>query len=274
VIGVYTTRFSLSLTFGLVFIPAAPAHYHMLLPDKPSAKRGETVTFTYQFGHPFEHQLFDTRAPVALFVLTPGGQKIDVWKSLEKTGIDGADGKKVTAYRFTFRPEQRGDYTFVAVTEPIKLEGDQETIRDVVKVVLHVVTQNGWDRKAGELFNRSLEVSPLTRPYGLRAGMGFQVEVEEKDMRINAGAPAGPSPRPVAGVHVEVERFNPTPPKELPPDEHITRVVRTDAAGAATATLTEPGWWCLTAFRDEDGVRSRSTLWVYVDDKVPLGPAK
>jgi hypothetical protein len=48
-------------------------------------------------------------------------------------------------------------------------------------------------------------------------------------------------------------------------------------------TLPEPGWWAITAIRDggtrvKDGknypVKIRSTLWVPVDDKVPLTPAK
>ncbi len=36
---------------------AGSAHYNMLLPDKPWANKDEKVTFTYQFGHPFEHEL-------------------------------------------------------------------------------------------------------------------------------------------------------------------------------------------------------------------------
>ncbi len=75
---------------------------------------------------------------------------------------------------------------------------------------------------------------------------------------------------------MEIERYNPTPPKELPPDEHITRTVKTDPSGVATCTLTEPGWWCLTAQRDAGKmehnrksypVRQRTTLWVFVDEK-------
>ena len=68
---------------------------------------------------------------------------------------------------------------------------------------------------------------------------------------------------------------NAAPPTKLPPDEHITRTVKTDRNGVATATLTESGWWCLTAARTRgtkmrDGksypVRQRCTLWVFVDE--------
>ncbi len=82
--------------------------------------------------------------------------------------------------------------------------------------------------------------------------------------------------KPLPRALVEVELYHATPPKELPADEHMTRSVRTDPSGVATATLTESGWWCLTAQRDggkreRDGksypVRQRSTFWVYVDAK-------
>ena len=75
---------------------------------------------------------------------------------------------------------------------------------------------------------------------------------------------------------VEIERYNPTAPKELPADEHITRASKTDPNGVVTCTLTEPGWWCITAQRNggvlmregkEFPVRERATLWVYVDAK-------
>jgi hypothetical protein len=104
--------------------------------------------------------------------------------------------------------------------------------------------------------------------------MVFQTLVQSAD---------GDDARLLPRTLVEIERFNPAPPKELPPDEHITRSVRSDPKGVATTTLTEPGWWAMTAVRD-GGTRDRagraypvverSTLWIYVDDKVPLAPAK
>jgi uncharacterized GH25 family protein len=79
----------------------------------------------------------------------------------------------------------------------------------------------------------------------------------------------------LAGALVEVERYNPAPPKTLPADEFITRTVKTDPNGVATVTLPEPGWWAITAITDggtriRDGkaypVKVRSTLWVPVDE--------
>src|SRR5262249_20185378 len=55
-------------------IPSARGHYNMLLPERHSVRRGEPVTLLYQWGHPFEHQLFDAPAPEKVFVLSPDGK--------------------------------------------------------------------------------------------------------------------------------------------------------------------------------------------------------
>lgn len=239
------------------------AHYHMLLPDKASAKTGEAVTLTFQFGHPFEHQIFDTDKPKQLFVLTPDGAKVDLSGNLEKVAVDGADGKKVTAYRASFTPEKRGDHIVVALSAPASVEGEKLPLQDFVKVIVHVQTQNGWDRSPA--IADFPELLPLTRPYGLKAGMAFRAEFTE---------PKGMETQPLAGLLVEIERFNAVSPKDLPPDEHITRSAKTDRVGTVTVTLTEPGWWAVTAIRDTASVRQRATLWVHVDDKFLLEPAK
>jgi cobalt/nickel transport protein len=244
---------------GLFAAPVA-AHFNMLMPQCATAKKGEALTFTYQWGHPFEHQLFDAPRPLNLIVLTPDGKKTELTDKLEKT-TRRAESKEVTAYQVRFTPEQRGDYVFVLETPPIWMAEDGEFLKDTVKVVLHVQTQQGWDAASREDF----EFVPLTRPYGLRPGMVFQTQIQKSSKER-----ANP-----AGTLVEVEQYHAAPPKKLPPDEHITRTVKTDPNGVATTTLTEPGWWCLTASRSHgtrmhDGksypVRQRCTLWVFVDE--------
>jgi len=240
-------------------VPSVHAHYNMLLPDKSAVKKGETVTFTYQWGHPYEHQLFDAPAPNGLVVVAPDGSKSDLTKTLTKTSLPAGEDKKAVAFQFRFTAEHRGDYLFLLTAPPIWMEDEQEFYLDVVKVVLHVQSQKGWDTPGGAEF----ELLPLTRPYGLTAGMVFQAQ-------CRSGG------KPLDAALVEIERYSTTPPKELPPDEQITRSAKTDPNGVVTATLTEPGWWCLTARRDggrreRDGkkypLRQRSTLWIHVDDK-------
>lgn len=248
-------RSVLTLTGLVLTASLARAHYNMLLPETPAAKRGEAVTVLYQWGHPFEHQLFDVPPPEAIVVYTPDGKKIDLVKALEKVNAR----QQPTTYQLRFTPEQRGDYLFFLQTPPIWMEEDQEFLQDTVKVVLHVQAQKGWDRASGQPF----EMVPLTRPYGLQPGLAFQAQVLADN-------------RPLAGSIVEVEHYNPMVPKELPPDEQITRASRTDPNGVVTCTLTESGWWCVTAQREGGKreyqgktypVRQRTTLWVWVDEK-------
>lgn len=246
------------VVFTAATVGPAQAHFHMLLPERASAKRGEAVNVIFQWGHPFEHQLFDATMPAALVAIMPEGGKLDLLKSLEKDPTR----KKLNAYRLRFTPELRGDYVFVLSCPPIFMEEDSEFLHDTVKVVLHAQAQKGWDAVTGQAF----EMVPLTRPYGLLPGMAFQAQA------LSDG-------KPLVGALVEIERYNPAPPKELPADEHVTRTAKTDPNGVVTCTLTEPGWWCVTAQREvgkkehkgkDYPVRQRSTLWVFVDE----GPKK
>ena len=84
-------------------------------------------------------------------------------------------------------------------------------------------------------------------------------------------------PRCPSATLVEIEHYNTTAPKIIPADEYFTRTAKTDPSGVVTATLTDPGWWCLAAAsergeKDHDGknypVRSGASLWVFVDEKI------
>jgi cobalt/nickel transport protein len=247
--------------------PPAPGHYHILRLEHPSVKKGEEVTIGLLFGHPFEHQLFDVTPPKGLVVLTPDGKTVDLKAKLRKGTADGDKGKKVTVYGLKYTPEERGDYVFVLTSGLVYLEDDKEYVQDTVKAVLHVQAQKNWDATSRDDF----EWAPLTRPYGLLPGCVFQAQINHlprpgKGERVN---------RAVRDAIVEVERYNRKPPEALPPDEFVTRTVKTDPSGVVTTTLPEPGWWALTierpgrtSFRLRDKqvqVKQRCTLWVHVD---------
>ena len=244
--------------FALALAAPAAAHYHMLLPQSASGLSEQSATFLIQWGHPFEHQLFDAQAPESIIVFAPDGKQTIVAKNIQKVPVGGDGGKDVTAYQFAFTPMQRGDHTVVVTTPLMWLEHERMFLQDTIKVVYQVQTQKGWDAATGGPF----EVVPLTRPYGLQPGMVFQGQA------LVAG-------KPLAGAMVEVERYNSTRPKEFPSEAQITRCVKTDPNGVLTCTLTDAGWWCVTAERDggkreRDGkmypVRQRATFWVFVDD--------
>jgi uncharacterized GH25 family protein len=246
----------------------------MLLPDRHSVKTGDKVVVTYQFGHPFEHELSDAEKPVRAVVLTPDRKSMDLLPAFEKVQV-GPEGKRVAAYRFTFQPPGRGDFTLLIESPPVWMEDEKHFIHDLCRVVIHVETQKGWDLIHSR--DDKFIAAPLTRPYGLRGGTVFQIQVHER----GTGA--------AASHLVEIERFSATPPKALPPDEHITLAVKSNTDGVATCTLADPGWWAITTTRvlalgkkpetkERDGkpypVVERVTLWVPVDDKIPLKPAE
>ncbi len=263
-------RYCLGLSAACLLVQPASAHYNMLLPDTAMAKKGDKVGFVYQFGH--QHELFDAPQPTKVFVCLPDGKIEDLTKKLEKfKKPGGVDGKDVTAFRLDFTPEQRGDHWFVLTTPPIWMEESKEFYQDTVQICLHVQTQNGWDKLSPDRsgrdqfqfqFPRPSLMEPLTRPYGLLPGMVFQAKV----------------PQHFDYNRVEIERYNPQRPKEILPDELVTFQVKSDPNRVFTCTLTEPGWWCITAqwetgpqMKDSDGksrtVWQRTSLWVHVETK-------
>src|SRR5438093_1011066 len=84
----------------LVVTPLANAHYHILLPQSASAARDKPVAFVVQFGHPFEHQLFDTSKPESLGVILPDGKTVDLIDRLQKGTMKNSEQKDVGVYRF------------------------------------------------------------------------------------------------------------------------------------------------------------------------------
>src|SRR5262245_11147192 len=117
--GMHFLRHAFVVLALLLAIMPAEAHYNMLLPKTASAKRGEAVEVMYQWGHPFEHQLFDAPAPQKVWAITPAGKQIDLTDKLEKIAVEGDQKKKVAAYRLLFTPDERGDYVLVLLTPPI-----------------------------------------------------------------------------------------------------------------------------------------------------------
>jgi uncharacterized GH25 family protein len=260
----------------LLLESASQAHYHMMIPDKPSAKKGEEVTVTCQFGHPFESELSDMLALRQVILYGPGGAGTDVTKKLEKVALRDRKGKDVAGYRLKFTPDERGDYVIEMTSAVTTLPDTKEVVQDTVKVVVHVQAQKGWDMVSPGEFG----CSPLTRPYGLLSNVVFQARFTgsvKKDERR-------PNPFPNDNLLVEVERYNAKPPKVFPADEFITRTMKTDRDGVVTTGLPEAGWWCLTATRrrsekvtvagKEVAVKRRATLWVYVDKSAPVKPAE
>src|SRR6266536_288888 len=94
----------LAVLLAGLLAPAVCGHFNILLPQTASARKGDTVAFVYQFGHPFEHELFDAPLPARVFVIAPDGKPTELGKPLEKIKVAG-EKRQVTAYRFRLTPE-------------------------------------------------------------------------------------------------------------------------------------------------------------------------
>ncbi len=255
--------YTLALLFSLT--SSSLAHYNMLLPDKSSVEKAEKITLTYQYGHPFEHELSDAPRPLAISVIDPGKAvtAIDV-KAMKPTKKMGADGKPVDVWQFSFTPMIRGDHTFVLQTPTIK--HDDKATKDIVRVAVHAQTQNGWDNPS-RVFDKGLDILPYTRPYGLLPGMIFKGRVVRLPFPDDAKAK---DINVVDGLPIEFEKYNETPPKKLPTDELITFKAKADARGFFAVAFPEAGWWGVTATAARgfgDDVVRHTTTWIHVDEK-------
>jgi cobalt/nickel transport protein len=234
------------------------AHYHGLIPLRPSLPVREEAEVLLFFGHPFEHQLFELEPPERLQVISPSGEAADYGSRLLRAKEKDGEGKLVERCRIRFSPGERGDWLVALAARPRLLGPDEGAVQDFAKVVVHVQAERGWDRTVGSL----LEVAPLSRPYGLRPGAVFLARA------LLEG-------RPAEGAAVEVERYNPAPPSALPEDPFITRTARSGPGGLVGSTLDEPGWWAITVSvprgavtleGKERALTLRATLWVYVGE--------
>ena len=124
---------------------AAWCQIPIVLPDKSSVRVGETVTFLHQLGEPFRHRLQDATVGQELIIVSPDG-KATTYPSryFQSVTLPHAD-KKVQAYRFAYRPEQRGDYLILLKLPEVWLPDDDLGQR------VHAIVQASGDVDADAL---------------------------------------------------------------------------------------------------------------------------
>jgi len=243
----------------LLPISAAFAHFPILIHDSPFAAMNQTVNLTFAIGHPFEQEYENAAKPESCTAILPSGKRIDLTNQLRKTVRQSGAGNH-TVWKLAFQPTQKGD-TVIALNTIPTFGRNQQAYQDFLKAVVHVERQDGWRERTGQ----PLEIVPLTRPYGLEEGMVFTAQL----MKGN---------EPVAGAEVEIERFLPDPPKDLPPEPMITRVVVTDPNGVFSCTFPDPGWWLCAAYMKDVGKIEKdgetytqnglAGIWIHIEKKM------
>jgi len=210
------------------------AHFPILIHDAELDATNGIVTVTLAAGHPFELEMEAAPRPERLWALDTRGRVTNLTAALRPTLFRG--DTNAGAWQARFEPA-RGD-TVIAVDGAAEVDRVQKSLyREYVKVCLHRGLQEGWNQRTGQ----PLEILPLTRPYGLRAGMVFSGRL----LRGNV---------PVADAELYCERLSDRrPAAPLPPEPLITFVVRTDPEGRFVVSLPDAGWWVLGAYVENWG---------------------
>ena len=209
----------------------AYAHFGLVLPESSmiAQEDGRSVDVTFAFVHPFE-QYGMPLVPPATVSVHADGTTTDLTDSLTPAPL--FDEPAFTAEVPLSRP---GAYTIAMTPQPYWEPAEDAFIIHYTKTVMGVFgDESGWDTPLG----LPVEITPLTRPFGLWQGNVFQGVVRQD------GAP-------VPGAVVEVEHWN-TGGTTAPSDLMITQTILADANGVFTSAPPGPGWWGFAALIEAD----------------------
>ncbi|WP_308621577.1 DUF4198 domain-containing protein [uncultured Desulfovibrio sp.] len=214
---------------GLLFadIPAARAHFGMLIPSTPTVteKAAADLTLDIAFAHPLERKGMTMEKP-RVFSVFRDGKAEDLLGALTAAKfLDNA------AWQARYRIRRPGVYQFVVEPEPYFEPAENCYIIHYTKTVVAAFgEEEGWAEPLG----LKTEIVPLTRPFGNYAGNVFAGRV------LLDG-------KPVPGAEVEVECWNRDGRHVAPNDYFVTQVVRADENGVFVYGVPWAGWWGFAA---------------------------
>lgn len=154
--------------------------------------------------------------------------------------------------------DRPGLYQFIMETKPWWSEKQNRFLRQQAKVIVPALgVEEGWSEPTGQ----ALEITPLTRPFGLASPALFSG-------RILADG------KPLANTTVEMGYIN-SPKKKVASEWNKVFKAKTDSLGQFSFVLNRPGWWYCKAsvpgspLKGSDGelkeLEKSSLLWLYVD---------
>ncbi len=222
-----------AVSAAAIFISmGAQAHFQELIPTTEiiTAESGNQISLQLLFTHPMERgPAMEMGKPVRFGVIAPSGRE-DLLASLTPREVEGK-----RAYTADYRVKKPGDYVFFVEPAPYWEPAEGVMIVHYAKVIVDAFgAEEGWDSEVG----LPVEITPLTRPYGLWAGNLFSGIVKQDG-------------KPVPNALVEVEWRNDgsiTPPA----DPFITQMVKADANGVFHYAMPRAGWWGFAALLEGD----------------------
>ncbi len=213
--------------FASLFADPAAAHFQELIPSTEfiTAPNERQLTFTLAFTHPMARGPAMPMAKPQQFGVLIGDQRIDLMNQLTPLQLNNQP-----AFTAQYTVQQPGDYRFFIEPAPYWEAGEGVMIIHYTKVIVGAYgEETSWDQPIG----LPVEITPLTRPYGLWTGNLMRGIVRHHG-------------QPVPFATVEVEWRN-DGSIATPADPFITQVIKTDANGVFAYAMPRAGWWGFAA---------------------------
>lgn len=248
---------SAAVVIALGYTGISQAHFQELIPSTEIAtqKEGRQLSLELQFTHPMSGgPLMDMGQPQQFGVLTPQGRE-DLTTQLQSRSQDGKQ-----TFHATYDIRRPGDYLFYVEPSPYWEPAEGIMIVHYTKTVVSAFGgEENWQAEVGF----PVEITPLTRPYGLWTGNLFTGVVKKSG-----------EPVPFAEVEVEWRNDGSVVP---PADAFVTQVITSDANGVFSYAMPRPGWWGFSALLDGDAtiqnpegkavpVETAALIWVHTRD--------
>lgn len=239
----------------------AYSHFQMIIPSDNIVSAGESrrLNLDLIFTHPFEGMGLNMKQPKR-FGVWVAGKEIDLLGKLKQTRYQDRAGDTLTAYQTRYKIRKPGDHLFFVEPQPYWEAAEERFIIHYTKTVVNAFgMEEGWDHELG----LPVEITPLTRPYGLWTNNIFRGVVKHNG-------------KPVSFARVEIEYYNEKGDVKAPDDPFITQVIKTDANGVFAYAMPKAGWWGMAALVESedkmahDGkdypVELGAVLWVKTRD--------
>lgn len=247
----------LALVTNLCMVSIAHAHFQELIPSTEivTGDNDQQLDLDLRFTHPMGGgPMMDMKVPKQFGVITPQGRK-DLIDQLEP---ESQEGKR--AFHATYNVKRPGDHIFYVEPAPYWEPAEGVMIVHYTKTVVSTMGgQENWQAEVGF----PIEITPLSRPYGLWSGNLF-TGVIKKDGE------------PVPFAEVEVEWIN-DGSVTVPSDPYYTQVVKADSNGVFSYAMPREGWWGFAALLEGDTtmtnpdgkevpVETGALIWVHTRD--------
>ncbi len=210
----------------------AMAHFQMVIPSDDIISAGENRQLNVDlfFTHPFEGMGLNMKKPKR-FGVWVAGKETNLIDTLQKSRYIDRVGETLSAYSTQYKIRKPGDHLFFVQPQPYWEAAEERFIIHYTKAVVNAFgMEEGWDHELG----LTVEIVPLTRPYGLWTNNLFRGIVKHN------GAP-------VPFARVEVEYYNDKGEVQPPADPFITQTIKADANGVFAYTMPKSGWWGFAA---------------------------